>query len=300
MDGEFLPANEGRIKELLEGNIQNTLSAVNSTSYICSFSGNGNFRNDVAKQEPYKGNRDPNSTRPFHYDTVYDYVVSNHPSITVDGMEADDWLGIEQRANPYETVICTRDKDMGTVYGWHYRWACGKYQPERPLHWITPFEAKLFFFQQMLTGDTTDNILGCGVRKEVMWGGKLQLRRKGVGPKEAEDLLKSCETVGDMLNVVTDEYKKIFSDNYGEVMLENARLLYIGQTPNNLFDWSWLNLNLNKDVKDELPANSSDTDTERCGLLPSTVSEQPNTDDDSVELGDESGGDGQLLQTIPS
>lgn len=248
LEGEFIPAPESEIKRLVEDLIQHVIGSVNADSYICPISGKGNFRNDVAKQAPYKGNRDPNVSRPFHYDTVGDYIKTNHPHVVVDGMEADDWLGIEQRKDPDGTIICTRDKDMGTVFGWHYRWACGDRQPERLPHWISPYDAREFFFHQMLTGDNTDNIIGCGKKEEVMWGGKLQMRRKGVGEKAADKILATCDTVLELYEAVKVEYEKIFDEEHEEIMLENARLLYIGQTPDNLFNWDWLDFKLSKDT----------------------------------------------------
>lgn len=253
LEGEYVPAPEGEIIRLVEDLIQHVVKITGATEYVCPLSGKGNFRLDIAKQEPYKGNRDPNTGRPFHYDTVGDYIRNNHPCVIVDDMEADDWLGIEQRKDPENTIICSRDKDLGTVFGWHYRWACGDRQPERLPHWISEYKAKEFFFHQLLTGDSTDNIMGCGKRLEVMWGGKLMLRRKGVGAKGADKILALCSTVQEMYDAVKIEYDNVFGDESQEVMLENARLLYIGQTPDNLFDWDWLDMELtNKEEIDEL------------------------------------------------
>lgn len=275
LKGEFIPAPESEICRLVEDLIQHVIKINKADSYVCPLSGKGNFRLDIAKQEPYKGNRDPNVTRPFHYDTVGDYILKNHPSVIVDGMEADDWLGIEQRKDPENTCIASRDKDLGTVFGYHYRWACGEYQPERTIHWITPYEAAEFFFHQMLTGDNTDNILGCGKREMVKWGGKMMLRRKGVGKGAADKILATCSTVQEMYDAVKAEYEKIFSDEHEDVMLENARLLYIGQTPDNLFEWDWLDYQLSKDTDDELLP----TEQPECTGQPFDGEPEPNHED---------------------
>lgn len=261
LPGEFIPAPESEICRLTEDLIKHVVKINNADTYECVLSGKGNFRHEVAKQEPYKGNRDPNVQRPYHYDTVGEYVIKNHPTVVVDGIEADDYLGIEQRKDIENTLIATRDKDLLTVHGWHYRWACGENQPERLKHWIDPFEARRFFFEQMLHGDSTDNIVGCGQKVMMKWGGKMMLRRKGVGEKTAIKLLENCTTVQELFDVVNLEYQKIF-DNYEEVMLENARLLYIGQTAEELFEWDWLDYQLTKESKqhgDEfLPAGISE------------------------------------------
>lgn len=266
---EYVPAPEGEICKLVEDLIQHVFKINKGDEYICALSGKGNFRNEVAKQEPYKGNRDPNEQRPFHYATVGDYIIKNHPHVVVDGMEADDWLAIEQRKDPENTLIATRDKDLWTCYGWHYRWACGENQPEIQKHWVDEFESKRFFFEQLLHGDNTDNIMGCGKKQETMWGGKLMMRRKGVGEKTAIKILENLTTVQEMYDAVKLEYEKVFGEEHESAMLENARLLYIGQTPDNLFEWGWLDYSLSKDTDNEPEA----TPTDLCEPLDSAVPE---------------------------
>ncbi len=83
-----------------------------------------------------------------------------------------------------------------------------------------------------------------------MWGGKLTMRRKGVGPKAAEKLLAEAETLRDELEIVKKAYEDRFpEEDYMEILLENARLLYMGQRKDYLFEWSWLDafLHLRKD-----------------------------------------------------
>ncbi|QDH46505.1 putative 5'-3' exonuclease [Aeromonas phage LAh_9] len=253
-----VPATKRKIESLVKAKIDEIISATGAEDYICVLSGTGNFRNDIAKQQPYKGNRDPNLSRPHHYETVGNYIVSTYNNIVVDGIEADDWLGIEQRKDLTSTIICSRDKDLGTVPGWHYRWQCGTSQPERPNHYISDFEAVKFFMFQMLIGDHTDNIPGCGKKQLVKWGKepdgspRMVERRKGVGEGAAKKILDKCSTVQEMYDAILEEYKVVFPDNYEEVMLENARLLYIGQTPDNLFEWNWLDFSCKSEWYSEL------------------------------------------------
>lgn len=242
-----IPASPDFVNKLIEDLVKEVLYSCNAKDYICVLSGSGNFRNEISKQSVYKGNRNPNQDRPYHYKTVGDYVIANHPHVIVDGYEADDWIGIEQRKDLKNTITASRDKDLDGFPGWHYRWACGAAQPAKPVRWISPYEAVFFFFQQMLTGDNTDNIVGCGIRSEVKWGEGLVLRRKGVGKVKAITLLSECNTVRQMYSTVLKEYIKVFGDNAEEVMLENARLLYIGQTPDNLFNWDWIDYYLERD-----------------------------------------------------
>ena len=245
-----IPASPDFVNKLVEGLIEEILKDCGTKDYICVLSGSGNFRNEISKQCVYKGNRDPTLSRPYHYNTVGNYVIKNHPHVIVDGYEADDWIGIEQKKDLNNNITASRDKDLDGFPGWHYRWACGANQPAKPVRWISPYEAVNFFFQQMLTGDNTDNIIGCGIKKLVKWGDKEILRRKGVGKETAKGILAECNNVTQMYIAIFKEYVKVFGNSAEELMLENARLLYIGQTPDNLFNWDWIDYNLQKVVNE--------------------------------------------------
>ncbi|UZV39658.1 5'-3' exonuclease [Trabzonvirus APT65] len=240
LEDQKVPASSRKVLGLVDESIEEIVKATNADSYICVLSGKGNFRNDIAKQQEYKGNRDPSIGRPYHYDNIGNHIIDNHPHIVVDGYEADDWMGITQRSDPSNYCIASRDKDLKTVHGWHYRFACGERQPAIPIHWMTEEESLRFFFHQMLIGDNTDNIPGCGKKEEVIRKGVPSLRRKGVGEKTAIKLLGEETDPNKLLEIISEQYEIVFGSDYKDVMLEQARLLYIGQRPDNLFDWSWI------------------------------------------------------------
>lgn len=252
--GEKIPAHPDYIRHCVDDLIERAIKVCKADSFLCVLSGKGNFRHEVAKQAPYKGNR-ADASKPFHYKTVEQHIIDNYPHIIIDDIEADDYLGIELRKDPHNTIVGTRDKDIDGVEGWHYRWACGENQPERLPRFITREEALHFFFYQMLIGDSTDNIVGCGVKKWVKWGKveqtnldgsvsivpQMMMRRKGIGEKAAQKLLQGVsDNIEAMYNIVLENYKTIFPETWEEVMLENARLLYIGQEADNLFQWDMI------------------------------------------------------------
>ena len=68
------------------------------------------------------------------------------------GQEADDALSIA--ACTLGHGIATIDKDLDGCPGWHYNWA------KENIYYVTEVEANRFFYTQMLTGDSTDNIPG--------------------------------------------------------------------------------------------------------------------------------------------
>lgn len=239
LETERTPVQTQFLEQRLRDKIDIIIAGSGCRDFIFYFSEGGNFRDDVAKQQKYKGNR-VGFERPFHWITVNDYIKRNYPYIEVRGREADDALAEEQRKNGTRTIICTRDKDLLITPGWHYRWACGERQKEVPAHYVDEKTAWRNFFYQMLIGDGTDNIPGCGEKIERLWGGKLVLRRQGVGKKAALNLLSKIEDKNTLFHVVRMEYVKRFDELYEEKMLENARLLFVGQKEDDLFDWSWL------------------------------------------------------------
>jgi hypothetical protein len=275
------------------------------------FTGANNFRFDIAKEQLYKGNRQ-DFEKPYNWGTVHKYILDSfgHKVMTCIGFEADDFMAFHRfRDEPdKEYYICTRDKDLNTVPGYHFRWACGEAQPER-LYFTTTFEANKFFFIQCLTGDSTDNIPGCGRRVSVMRGGpiwvntdsageelielmkvdkmvtckkdgtivvktplwlvedlvksideglfftekcKEEKRRVGVGEKEALKIIDSCTTLGKMLEAVRVCYKERFpEEDWEAILLENARLLFMGSRPEKMFDWTWMEGLLHVDNTDQ-------------------------------------------------
>lgn len=169
-------------------------------------SGKGNFRDDIATIQVYKGNRDP-SHRPKYYSEIKEYMIKHHGAITTDGMEAEDMCGIVQYAHrDKSTVIVGVDKDLDTVPGWHYN-------PVKDILKYNPIEdANTCFWKQVLTGDRTDNILGI----------------KGLGPKTADKLIDPCnKDWNQMAEVTLAEYRKHYGNDAEAVMDETAKLIWI-------------------------------------------------------------------------
>jgi hypothetical protein len=147
--------------------INDVLEATNAEHYKVFLTGSNNFRDSVATILPYKGNRD-NLHKPIHYQAIRDYLVERWDAVVVEGMEADDALAIEQMFQmPYtplsspknrtngKTVICSIDKDLRMVPGWHYNWN----KDEKPV-WVSEEEGIRWFYTQAITGDKADNIPG--------------------------------------------------------------------------------------------------------------------------------------------
>src|SRR5690606_31733735 len=86
-----------------------------------------NFRIARAKLRPYKNTW--KVEKPYYYNSIRAYLVGVWDAYVSIGMEADDELAIHQTKaleEGRETIICTRDKDLRQVPGWHYGWECGR------------------------------------------------------------------------------------------------------------------------------------------------------------------------------
>lgn len=178
--------------------------------------GPDNFRIKVATIRPYKGNR-KDRERPYHYDYLRGWLSDFSNVRMVFGMEADDALAIEQyqsieRYEDYErTVICTIDKDLEMVPGYHYRWSKGSVE-ELPTWFQTEVDGLRSFYCQFLTGDGVDNIHGL----------------YGVGPKSVHlTRIRELDTEESMKEYVLDLYKKWYGSYAEQFMLENGKLLWM-------------------------------------------------------------------------
>ena len=161
--------------------------------------GHGNFRHEIAVTAPYKGNRV--APKPYHFQLLREYMENKWGFEVIEGMEADDAIGIEAYRNePDETLIVSIDKDLNMIRGHHYNFV----KEER--YYVTEEKAIRNFYLQILTGDKVDNIIGLA----------------GIGPVKSKKLLLDCNTELEMYEAVLKAY-----DGDEARVLENARLLWI-------------------------------------------------------------------------
>ena len=174
----------------------------------------GNYRNAIYPD--YKANR-AKLSKPSHYQIIKDYLINHEAAIVATGQEADDALGIEQTLLGDESIICSIDKDMLMIPGWHYNFV------KRDRIYITPEIGIRKFYTQILTGDPVDNIPGL----------------KGIGPKKAGKILEDCTNEQEFKVKVFDAYKERHSDLPDEeirsTIERNGRLLWIRRHQNELW-----------------------------------------------------------------
>ena len=110
----------------------------------------GNFRLRIFPE--YKANR--TQEEPIHNQYLKEYLILKHKAIIAPEQEADDYLGIYQDQKDLTTVICSIDKDLKQIPGNHFNFV------KSEKFFVTPEEAKEFFYIQVLSGDKGDNIHG--------------------------------------------------------------------------------------------------------------------------------------------
>lgn len=283
VNGELIhiePLNHALYKaKMILSRILDSLSVENYVLYLgCTES--KHFRYEVAKTQPYKGNR-KKTKRPEHENAIREYLMKYHNTIVVSGVEVDDALGIDQTTaicefndnldfdfgiacdisfnNPESsTIICSNDKDLDMIPGWHYDVDWGierifgnksykmKSHKENQIYFIyDPGFLKLYksetgkkklygggqlwFCAQLLMGDKTDNIPGC--MKDL---------RGTYGDVSAYEVLKDCKSYKDGIKLVWECYKKVGLTK--DRLFEVARLLWIKRNAkgDKIFSRSWL------------------------------------------------------------
>ena len=198
----------------LEATMVELCMDIECEEYKGFLTGKGNFRVDIAKTVPYKGTRP--SEKPQHLQALRDHLVTSWGFVVVDGIEADDAVGIEAYKLPEEESIMVHiDKDLNQFRGWHYNYR------KKEKYYVSEFEGWYNFYLQILTGDRIDNIEGL----------------KGIGPAKGAKILAEAEDEKQLYMYVLEAYVGHYvkegkslqeaSDLAKERVLENGQLLYL-------------------------------------------------------------------------
>lgn len=181
------------------------LEDCNADDWTIYLSGDNNFRYQLYPE--YKANR-KDMVKPKHLEVLREHLVLEWNGTIVDGIEADDALGIRQCTTSSDSVICSIDKDLRQISGNHYHFV------NRQWSNISVDEGWRNFYYQVLTGDATDNIKGC----------------RGYGPVKSEAALRNAnpQTVDGFFLACKQAYIDTYGPELWQSELElNAKLLYI-------------------------------------------------------------------------
>lgn len=211
---------KSRLVETLEDLVYIHLKA---DSYEAFLTGKNNYRYEIAKTVPYKGNR-KDAKKPKHYDALRECMITRLGAVIVDGQEADDEVAIRMTKEPDQYLLVGVDKDLRQIPGWHHNPVKAKTE------YIDDFQAYKSFCLQLLTGDRVDNIPGL----------------EGIGPKKAAKALQDATTKEELLKAAYEKYQELgYSLDY---FTEQGQLLWLRRTEEELWQPQIGNLNLTSSV----------------------------------------------------
>ena len=165
--------------------IDRAVMACKTSEFVLATSGRRNFRKTL--YPTYKANR---GQKPELYQALHDHIktVFSNKWYTHDQLEADDLLGImATNGRVTNPIICSIDKDMLSVPGWHYNWDKDSWPT-----FVSEEEANYNWLMQLLMGDSTDCIEGM----------------KGIGKAKAKKLIEKYGISGDPALDAKNIYEK--------------------------------------------------------------------------------------------
>lgn len=219
------PESEALIRT--EGLLQDILHDTGAGTYQVYLGGKQSFRKRLDSN--YKANR--TRPEPTHLQAVKNYILQYWDAKITDDIEADDALGIEQTLNNRayhsmllagqengcsESIICSIDKDLLQVPGFHYNFVKKESQE------ISNYEGAVNFYTQMILGDKSDNVMG--------YDGKARSEIPQFLVPMLTDL-KELDSEKEMFSYVYEMYddKERFERNY--------KLLWIWREENTTWDF---------------------------------------------------------------
>ena len=174
--------------------IVNKLEEVYEIDEVITFSGSkGNFRKIIDSN--YKANRKKSNIPPL-LNELSEYVKEGYSSISKAGYETDDLVASMWAKDKQGSLIVSIDKDYlqfpATIYNYHYK--------HQTVTTYTEQEATYFFHEQLILGDTADNVNFC----------------KGYGKAYCKKAFKDCVTPYQFKRKVFELYKKIYKSKARE------------------------------------------------------------------------------------
>jgi 5'-3' exonuclease len=206
--------------ENLKINLRKMLDAIYCDDYLMAVKGDGNFRDLIYSE--YKANRRKNvNNQNLFVPVLRKLMVMEDLAVEAHNREADDMLRIwaEQcRMFDIDYIICSIDKDLKCIPGKHYL------MHKEIMIDVSEAEAMRHYYEQLLKGDSTDNIPGI----------------PKVGEIKAKKLLVDCETEEEFQEVVLGEYVLAYGADWHHHMLVNAKLIHLQRDVGDYFsfvDW---------------------------------------------------------------
>jgi len=221
-------------------------------------------RHDAALLKEYQGNR-KNKAKPKLLNAMRTWMHQERGAVLHPNVEADDGMAMEQYRMISEgrhnlTVIASKDKDLTMVPGLQLDWDTGEISDTNgsPFGHLTidSYGAQkklrgrgtIFFWAQMLMGDTADHISGLPKVYDPQF---LNGKPKQCGPMMAHEILSTVKNDKEAFALVKKLYKLCGEHQgyvnyrtgepitYGEAFLSEARLLWMRrkESMDDVVDW---------------------------------------------------------------
>lgn len=230
-EGAFIPPKHTRPEERkymedswknFKKDLDGILKKFFTNDFKMAVKGEGNFRDDMYPD--YKQNRKnqeavlkaKGETRRKYVNGVRDLAIMEGLAVPADGMEADDYVRIwaeEARQEGQDFIIVTIDKDLKCIPGRHYN------PSKKELITMSEADSLRFFYQQLLSGDPTDNIPGI----------------PGIAEKTATKELMHCMSEEEFQENVVGNYIAAYQEEWYAALTFNGALLYILKSADDKF-----------------------------------------------------------------
>lgn len=177
----ILSADADQGRENLDRMVSGWMEALGADHAVMALTDSENYRKEVMPS--YKSNR-AGVRRPMILGEMRKHVMESYDWKIVPKLEADDVMGVlATHPKLYkdfdEKVIVTWDKDLRTVPGLHWNpekgWKGEGEDRHAVIDTVSPKEADLMFYSQVLSGDAVDGYPGC----------------PGVGKKRADQIVRN-------------------------------------------------------------------------------------------------------------
>lgn len=213
-DAEYLERSWGNFKKDLEL----ILDEHWTDNYLMAVKGPDNFRNILYPD--YKLNRHkPEVKQNKFVPVIRKLAIKEGLAIDSEGREADDlmriWAG-EAANHDVDYIICSIDKDLRCIPGKHHN------LKTKVTDFVSQWEADRFYYQQLISGDPTDNIPGV----------------PGIAAIKAAKALAGATTIEELQEVTVNMYIKAYGDEWKDYLLANGKLIHLQEDYHNYFQVS--------------------------------------------------------------
>lgn len=185
------------------------------------FTGKGKtFREDVSTIIKYKGNRD-GMLRPLHLDELKQYLIRNHSCEMITEIEADDACTMatyeawqkwsKTKSSDDKVTLAYTDKDYQACAGFLFHVDTQQFYKGGPRFgklYIEPRftkapkvwgEGRMFYYFQIMSGDSADNYCANSANPEFKWG-----------DMKAYNLLKDAKNDKEAWQAIIEGYKTLY------------------------------------------------------------------------------------------